>query len=35
MIALACFEEPPCDCLIVSASPVFTFQSAMKAVLIC
>ena len=32
--ARACLPEPPCDCLIVTVSPVFAFQYLAKAVLI-
>ena len=33
MTERACLPEPPCDCLIVTSSPVFAFQYLAKAVL--
>jgi hypothetical protein len=33
MIERACLPEPPCDCLMVTVSPVFAFHAQWKAAL--
>src|SRR4030095_13804729 len=35
MTVRACLPEPPCDCLIVTVSPVLSFQYLEKAALYC